>query len=442
MGKLPGPRTPVGHIRWGARLMRDLHTGLWDLYEEFGPVVQLGYRPMRFVYLFGPEANELILAGRPDAFRWRDAFEPLEVVTGSTAVVLSDGEEHRRRRRLVQPAFHKRRIDAQVRLIVEEVDRTIDGWSVGDRLELYAELRATVRRIVIRALFGDQLSARAEELGDHLARPLEYVQRQPPRFDVNLPGSEYRRVLADMARADQLVFGEIATRRANGSANETDAVDVLDMLLATRDEDGGGLSDQEVRDQTMSLIAAGYDTTSAGAAWAVYDVARHPEVWKRLAEEIEEVVGDAPLDAGHLREMHYLDHVVNEVLRIHTPAVVAGRRVVEDVELHGHRIPAGRMVIYSAHVTHRMPELWPEPDAFRPERWENEPAPYSYIPFGGGYRRCLGFALALVEIKVVLVQLVRRTQLDLERTDIRPTGLSSSHPDGGVPATVVSVATT
>jgi hypothetical protein len=186
----------------------------------------------------------------------------------------------------------------------------------------------------------------------------------------------------------------------------------------------------------MSLIAAGYDTTSAGAAWAVYDVARHPEVWDRAAAEVADVVGDRPLRSDDIPRLPYLDRVVHEVLRVHSPAVISARRAVEDVELHCHRIPANRMVIYSAYVTHRMPELWPEPREFRPERWETEPEPYTWVPFGGGYRRCLGFALALLEIKAVLVQVLRRTRLQLDRTDIRPAGMATSYPDGGVPATV------
>lgn len=446
---LPGPKSPWGMAKWAVRFQRDVYGGLMALHETYGPVVELGIGPLRYVYLFGREANEMVLADRPEAFSWHDAFKPLEVVDGPTALVLSDGEEHRRRRRLVQPAFHKRRIDSYIELMAAEADRAIDAWVPGRRIDVYTDLRAAVRRIVIRSLFGDELGHQAETLGDRLERPLAYIQRLPTsRRDLNLPGFEYRRVLADMKLAHDVVQAEVARRRASGDGNGDDgggAGDVLAMLLEARDEDGSGLSDGEIRDQVMSLIAAGYDTTSAAAGWAVYDLLRHPDAWEHAATEVAEVVGDRSVRADDIPRLTYLDGVVNEVLRIHSPAVVAGRRSVEDVELHGHTIPAGRMVLYSAYVTHRLLELWPEPEAFRPERWDPtapgyiEPAPYSWVPFGGGYRRCIGFAMATLELKVLLVQLLRRVDLALEEDDIRPFGIATMMPSGGVPVTPIAV---
>ena len=172
-------------------------------------------------------------------------------------------------------------------------------------------------------------------------------------------------------------------------------------------------TDQEVRDQVVSLIAAGYDTTSAAIGWTLHAVLTHDAVAERVGAEIAAVVGDDDLDASHLVAMPYLDAVVSESLRLHPPAAFSGRKAVDDVEYAGHTIPAGSLVVYSAYEVQRDPAYWPEPERFAPERWlpgdplHRELDPYTYVPFGGGYRRCIGFAMATQEIKAATVEVLR-----------------------------------
>ena len=438
MARLPAP--PLAwQLRHAREMMFRLYAVLPELARRHGPVFEIGRPgPVRFVCLLGAEANELLLAGNPSNFLWRDMTAPLIPVDGDTALVVSDGEDHRRRRRLVQPAFSRKRIEGYLPIAVEEVVAAVERWRPGDAIDVHAELRACVRRIVIRSLFGDRLRDRATELGDLLQPALDYVNRPfPLRFDHDLPGTAFRRAMAARRRADEIVFAEIAERRDRPD----DGGDVLAALLDAQ-EQGERLTDQEVRDQVISLIAAGYDTTSAGIAWAVHALYSRPDVLDAARAEVAEVVGDDPLTADHLADLPYLGAVVSESLRLWPPGPLSGRRAIESFDFAGHRIPGGRLVLYSPYVTHRLPDLWPEPERFLPERWipgsphHREPVPYSFVPFGGGYRRCIGFALATMETTAMLAELVRRVDLRPHARELEPVGLVTMAPKGGVVCTV------
>lgn len=442
MSRLPGPRTPLGHLWWGLRLARRPYETLLDANKRWGPVLQLGQGPLRFVFVLGRDANELVLATRARDFTWREAFASLIPVDGETALVVSDGDDHQRRRRLVQPAFGLRRVHGYTSVIAEEADRMIDQWMPGAAIDLHAELRRTVRRISIRTLFGDRLGARADELGEHLQTAIDFANLPPlPGRDVNLPGSPFRRAMRARANADAIVFDEIARRRAEG----TEEFDLLGALIAAQDVDGSTLSDQELRDQVVSLIAAGYHTTSALVAWALYAVLADRCIETRLRAEIDDLLGDSALDAQRVVRCTYLRAVVNETLRLHSPAGFAGRKAQVAIDLGGHTIPRGAMVVYSQYVTHRDPTYWPDPLKFDPRRWIDstgaivEADPYAFVPFGGGYRRCIGFAVATLEAQLIVAAVLRRTQLHLVRTDIRPTGIAAVEPKGGVPVSVTEV---
>jgi cytochrome P450 len=338
--------------------------------------------------------------------------------------VLSDGDEHKRRRRLVQPAFGTRRIDAAVPIIVEEIDAAIDGLPLGGQVDLYAVYRAAVRRIVVRVLFGDGLAGQADALGDALEPAIHFVDRPPQLQARGMPGR--RKARHARRRADAIVDAEMARRRASGDLG----TDVLGVLLATE------LTDEERRDQVVSLIAAGYDTTSAAVAWTVLELLRTPGVWDTARAEVDERLDGRPPEAEDLRAMPYTGAVVNEALRLWPPGVLSGRRASSAFDFMGHAIGEGSIVLFSPYVTQRLPELWgDDADQFRPERWlEREPEPFSFIPFGGAYRKCIGFALALTEVQVTVVRLLQRTDLRLAdpTAPVRGTGLSAMRPDGGV----------
>jgi cytochrome P450 len=416
----------------------DVAWTLERLHRMYGPVVDFGYRfPIRAVCLFGPEANKHLLADNADNFLWAEAFRLLEVVDGPTALVMSDGGEHRRRRRLVQPAFAVKRVDAHLDLIVAELDRTLAGWRPGCRLDAHA----AVRRIVVRALFGDQMGAVADEIGERLEPALRYVQRTPlSRLDVDLRWNGYGRARAAASAVDELILGEIARRRREG----VDAIaspDTLSALLVAADEVEGGeepLADAELCDQIRSLIAAGYDTTSSAAGWLIHALGSNPSVLAALRNEVRDTIGDRAPTVDDLRAMPLVDGVVRETLRLWPPGVVSGRTAIDDFEVLGYRIAGGSTVLYSPYITHRLPEVWGDPEVFRPERWQDgEPVPYSFVPFGGGYRKCIGFALATLELQVLAVRLAQQVSWTLDQPTARPSGVATFVPKGGVPITVI-----
>lgn len=444
--RLPRPHGPRGGpspaltARHGLAFALNPCASLLRLHAEAGPVAAVGTRRRPFVHLFGPDANAFVFANS-GLFRWREAFDLLVPVNGETALIVSDGADHRRRRRLVQPAFHHRRVGGYVARMAANTDAALASWRPGRRLDAYAELRSVIRRSTVEVLFGDRLAADAEVIGRRLQTALaaidqNFVLQMALR---SVPNPYMRRVAAARAQVVARVDEEVDRRLREGGAHD----DVLAMLMAARDEDGAGLTRQELQDQVISLISAGYDTTSAAMAWAVYALAAHPAAWERARREVAEVVGDRAVAAADLPALTFLDGVVNETLRLFPPAVLSARVPVEDFTYAGHRVPAGAMVLYSPFVTHRMPQVWPQAGRFRPERWDpasplHRPAsPSTFLPFGGGPHRCIGSTLATVELKTMLACLLRGTRLRPAGPVPVPTSVTAMRPRGGLPVEIL-----
>ena len=436
-----GGPSPALTARHAAAFALNPCASLLRLYAEAGPVASVGTRRRPFVHLFGPDANAFVFANSA-LFRWREAFDLLVPVNGETALIVSDGADHRRRRRLVQPAFHHRRVGGYVARMAANTAAALESWRPGRTLDAYAELRSVIRRSTVEVLFGDRLAADAEVIGGrlqvaHAAIDRNFVLQMALR---SLPNPYMRHVAAARAQVARRVDEEVGRRLAeNGGGYD----DVLAMLMAARDEDGAGLTRRELQDQVISLISAGYDTTSAAMAWAVYALLSHPAAEERARREVAEVVGDRPVRAADLPALTYLDGVVNETLRLFPPAVLSARVPVEDFAYGGHRVPAGAMVLYSPFVTHRMPRVWPRAGRFLPERWDPASALYrpatasTFLPFGGGPHRCIGSTLATVEIKTMLACLLRGTRLRLLSPAAVPTSVTAMRPRGGLPVRVL-----
>jgi hypothetical protein len=218
---------------------------------------------------------------------------------------------------------------------------------------------------------------------------------------------------------------------------------MMTMLINGRGEEGYALSDDEIRDSIISLITAGYETTSGALAWAIYTLLTLPGAWDDAAEEVNRVLRDRPPAAADLDGLTYLNGVVQETLRLYSPGVISARRVMRDLWFDGHRIRAGRLLIFSAYVTHRLSELWPDPTEFRPARWDpdspdyRKPAPHEFIPFSGGLHRCIGAVMATTEMTVMLARLVARTRLRLPAQRIRAANLAALAPRPGLTVDVI-----
>ena len=404
---------------------------LW-LYRRRGPMTRLG----RFVYLLGPEANRFVFANS-ELFRWREAFEGLIPVDGETALIVSDGDAHRRRRRLVQPALHHRRVAHYLEGMAENADAAIDTWRPGQRVDVYQALRAAIRRSTIQSLFGRRLAADAPFFGEQLQALLDLVDHLPQivAWHRRLSTPPWRRAMAARERVDERVYAEIARARAY-SADADD--NMLVSLVRGTDEAGDALSDEEIRDQVVMLIAAGYETTSAAMAWAVYCLLTVDGVWDRAAADVRGALVDRWPTSEDLPKLGYLDGVVREALRLYPPAVISARKVVADCEFEGRHIKAGDMLLFSPYVTHRLPELWSDPLSFRPQRWDSADANYrrrrtdEYLPFSAGPHRCIGAELATAELTVMLARLLSRTTLHLPAQGIRPKGYAAMRPAHGL----------
>ena len=436
----PAPRpSAAAHARLLAR-SADFAWLLTHLHQTYGPVVEVGAGrpPRKLTYVFGPEANRFVLADGAAELRWSEALALTKFLVGDTALLVSDGEDHARRRRLVQPAFARRRLDAKLDVALDEIDTTLAGWVPGSSLDAYDQLRAMVRRVSIRTIFGPSIGARADELGATLAPALAYLNRPPAfRFDVDLRWNAYGRAIRARRATDRIILDEVARRRSGDSGPPTDGFDILGALLDGTDADDEPLSDTELCDQIRGLVAGGYDTTSSAAAWLLQLLGTHVEERRALQEQVLDTIGRARPTVEDLRSLPLVDAVVSEVLRLHPPAPVGLRIAANDVEIVGFDVPAGSMIVHSPYVSHRMEAHWDRPDAFVPARWlDAEPAPYTYVPFGGGPRKCIGFALATLELQALAVRLVQSVDWRADEAKPRSRSVANFAPTGGIPITI------
>lgn len=416
---------------------------LLALYRRRGPVTDAGVGRHGYTYLLGAEANKFVFANA-DAFSWRLTFQNLALADGPTALIVSDGEDHRRRRSVVAPGLRHRQIQEYVHTMVSSVDTTIDGWRTGQRLDVYREVRSAVRRSTAESLFGPRLAAHSDYLGAQLQPLLDLTHRLPQvvQLQQRLHSPGWRRAMAARERIDDLIDAQIADARSAPGPDDH----LLTMLINGRGEEGYALSGNEIRDAVISLITAGYETTSGALAWAIYTLLSLPGAWDTAVDEVNRVLGGRPPAAADLPALTYLNGVVHETLRLYTPAVISARRVMRDLWFDGHRIRAGRLLIFSPYVTHRLPELWPEPTEFRPQRWDpgapgyRKPEPHEFIPFSAGLHRCIGAVMATTEMTVMLARLVARTRMRLPAQRIRAGNFAALRPKPGLAVEVTESA--
>jgi cytochrome P450 len=416
-----GAPFPAGDTRFSLartrRFTRDPLNMLLEAYERHGPVFTLRALHQNVVFVLGPAANHHVLVSHAQNFSWRRGhFSDLIPLLGDGMLTI-DGPFHRRSRQIMLPAFHRERIAASIDLMAAETDRALAGWRDGGQLDLYHWTRGLALRIAMRALFGlDPDRARGDlDAAREFERALGYYGEDYVLQALRGPLTPWARMRRARRRLDDLIFGEIARRRHSGERGE----DVLSLLLDATDEDGSRLSDRHVRDQVMTLLFAGHDTTTSTVAFLVYELARHPEAAAVLRAEHDAVLGDAAPTAEQLMggALPELDMALDETLRLYPPAWIGPRLALEPFELEGVRVPGGVPVNYCSWASHRLPDVWDEPAAFRPRRFTAEAKARmpkgAYVPFGGGSRTCIGMRFGQLEIKVIAAALLRGWELSL-----------------------------
>ena len=376
--------------------------------RRYGGIVHLGtlFDPS-FVMVFDPELIRQVFQAPSDRLRAGEANEVLRPALGDRSVLLLDGDEHLRQRRLMLPPFHGPRMKAYESVMREAADAAIDSWPLDEPFALLPSMRSLTLSVIARAVFGVEDGARRQELEDALRAMIAPVATRFGLFAFLLSGGRLgtRRVVQEFekkrARVDRLIYDEIAKRRQATDLEQRE--DVFSMLLLARDENGQPLTDQELRDELVTLLVAGHETTATGLAWAFDLVLRTP----RVRAELERAVADG--------DERYIDAAVKEALRAR-PVVPGIGRVVRGgpFELGGYTIPEGTEINPSISVIHRLPGYFPTPREFRPERFlgEDPPDTYTWIPFGGGIRRCLGASFAQFEMRVVIERVIARTRLE------------------------------
>jgi retinoid hydroxylase len=414
-GRFPPGLTKPSRART-MQIARDPLPLLLGAYEEFGPIFSMRLLHSRVVFMLGPEANHFVTVGHPENFHWRESsFGDLIPLLGDGLLTV-DEDYHDRARAIMMPAFHREQVAASVEAMAVEAERAIAALPAGAVTDVYEWMRNLAMRIAMRALLGldPDEAGKGAAAAEHFERALGYYGIDFHLRLVRGPGSPWRKMVRSRAVLDEIVLGEIARRRA---APDPERRDILSLLVGARGAAGEAFTDQEIRDQAMTLMFAGHDTSTSTVTFMLHELARHPDVVARLRAEQERVLGGASPTAEQLeREMPYLDMVLDEVLRLYPPAWIGPRRAVREYEFEGYTVPRGAYVNYCSWASHRIPEVFPNPDAFIPERFTRERKAAlprgAYVPFGGGSRICIGKRFGQTEVKLVTTMLLQRLNLD------------------------------
>jgi cytochrome P450 len=364
------------------------------------------------------DAIRTIFAAKPDemnAGRFNRILRPL---VGDSSVLVLDGGEHMHRRKLLLPSFHGERMRFYGNTMAEITEQTMASWREGHAFSLHEHTQEITLQVILRSVFGadsaalDELSERIKRMMSRSTKPMTLV---PMLYLANHPESEskapWRWLLSHRDRTDTLLYELIRSARSASTAQDA-RKDVLAMLLKARDEHGQGLSDSDLRDELMTALAAGHETTATALAWAVERLLANPAAYNNLRDEVR-ALGPRP-DPERLIALPYLDALVKEVMRMRPVVPLVGRVLMKPYTLAGYDLPAGTSVGACIYLAHRNPEIYPEPEQFRPERFLGvSPDPASYLPFGGGLRRCIGASFALYEMKIVLGTMLAACDFEL-----------------------------
>jgi cytochrome P450 len=425
---------------------------LLESYERFGPVFTLRLFHSNAVFMLGPDANHYITVSHASNFLYRTSYFRDLMGFAGDGLLTTDGDFHRRSRLAMLPGFHRERIAASVDVMVAETNRALEMLVPGERIDLYAWTRRLALRIAMRALFGldpDGSAARALDAAALFEQTLSFYARDYSLRMLRGPFTPWDRQQKATRSLNGLIYSEITRRRSTGERGE----DILSLLIDASEEDGGALTDTQIRDEVMTLLFAGHDTTTSTVAFMFYELARHPGVVTRLLAEQRDqlagaVVGGVPNPSQLMGDgLPYLEMVLDETLRLYPPAWIGPRRSVEPFELAGQSVPGGVFVNYCSWASHHLPDVFPEPSQFRPERFTAEAKAAlpkgAYVPFGGGSRTCIGMRFGQLEIRTIATLLLARFTLSLpEDFELAIRQMPTISPKDGLPMNVSPRATT
>ncbi|MEH2451091.1 cytochrome P450 [Nostoc sp.] len=418
--KLPnGPQIPrlVQMVRW----IRNPMSFMEACAKSYGDIftIRLDKNLPPIVIVSNPQALQQILTNDTKALEAPgDLNQVFESLLGKHSVITLSGAEHQRQRQLLMPPFHGERMRNYSQVITDVTQKVISQYQIGKPFNIRSATQAITLRVIMQAVFGLHEGTRAEKLQQFLGELLEkassrllvvllyFPALQRDFGPINFWGKHIRR----QQEADQLIYEEIRERREQADSSRTD---ILSLLMAAKDEAGQPMTDQELRDELMTLLVAGHETTATALAWALYWIHKLPSVRQKLLQELDSL-GDDP-DPSSVFKLPYLNAVCCEILRIYPVAIITFSRVVRTpISLGGYELEPGTVILGSIYLTHQREDIYPQAKQFKPERFlERQFSAYEYLPFGGGARRCIGLAFAQLEMKLALAKILSSLELEL-----------------------------
>jgi cytochrome P450 len=416
---MPGPVNRfVGDL--ALQLMRDRLGFLLNNARRYGDEVSYQMGKRNFFLFSHPDAVREVLVTQSDAFNKGVVMRRAQSFLGE-GLLTSEGDFHRRQRRIAQPVFHPQRMASYSPIIVDYSRRAVDRWQHGEKLDIHAHMSRLTLEIVSKTLFGAQVKDEVGQIGrdmDLLVR--RFTRLFSPWHQVvgRLPLPSNFKLKRSIRRLNELIDRFIEERHAAEAAAPSDRQDLLTLLFNARDSEGdqGAMSDRQLRDECLTIFAAGHETTANALTFALLLLARNPSAEAQLHSEVDAVLQRRVATAADLEELGYTRAVMAEAMRVYPPVWGIGRQAMREVKIGGQTVPSEAIVLVSQWVTHRDPRWWPDPEAFRPERWlapDSQRPRWAYFPFGGGPRSCIGEAFAWTEGVLALATIAQHFRVEI-----------------------------
>ena len=414
------PQGPKGNFFLGVmpEFNKDSLAFMEMLARDYGDIVRARFFYVPAYFIYHPDHIEEVLVTNNKNF-----IKPLSFRTPffnrlvGNGLLTSEGDFWRRQRRLAQPAFHRERINGYGQIMARDALKMIETWKDGETRDIHSDMMRLTMEIVTHTLFNVDVTDDAEKVASALSSLVEPFGSQATLkwiVDNRLPTPGNRRFHKTAAQLDEVIYRIIAQRRANGNKDQGD---LLSMLLQAHDEDGSRMTDQQLRDEVITLFLAGQETTALTLTWSWYLLSRQPEVEKKFWQEIDEVLGERQPEAADMPRLKFTEMIAKESLRLYPPAYVVGREAVKDCEIGGYFVPSGMQVFMPTWVVQKDARFFDAPSEFKPERWTPEFTSslpkYAYFPFGGGPRLCIGISFAMMEIVLLLASIAQKFRLEL-----------------------------
>jgi cytochrome P450 len=417
----PGPKGAflVGHI---VELVRDSMRFLERCSREYGDVVTLKFFHVPVCLLSSPVDIEAVLSKNSANFLKARDYRAMKSILGN-GLLTSEGSFWQKQRKLVQPAFRHENIDSYAETMVSATSRMLDGWRDGRTRDVHEDFMAVTLEIVTKVLFGSEVPGDAADVGKWLAILMEDFMRQAGMaflLPESVPVPTFFRLRRAIQSLDAMIYKLIDQRRAERKLPRTHPHhDLLDTLLSAQGEEGSQMTDEQVRDEVMTLFLAGHETTANALSWTWYLLAQHPEVTAKLSAELDQVLRSRTATAADSARLPYTEMVVKESMRLYPPVWAVGRQSIGPFEAGGYQFPAKTNVVILQRTLHRDPRFFADPEVFDPERWSpsgvrfRQLPRFAYFPFGGGPRGCVGAGFAMMEAILLLATIAQRFDMTL-----------------------------